>query len=107
MPNYATIRMAITGPDFEMKRFIDTCIRVQRDGTAPSLDFEALVPMPAAIVTTLEDTSEAVKMQALGATGFTTWDTWCQAHWGTDQNTVDYRELVKTSDRYACSFATA
>ena len=88
MPNWAINRLILSGPAAEIERFQTTCIRPQsnEETNEVSLDFEALIPMPAEITATLDDASDAARTRALDATGSKDWFSWRCAHWGVKWN---------------------
>src|SRR5688572_22050883 len=107
MPNWASHRMIFTGPDYEVQRFVETCIRPLRDEREISFDFEAVVPMPEPIVRTLDDGSQAAQDQAHLLTGYKSWYDWSLAYWGTKWNCSGFAELFREPGRYDCFFQTA
>jgi hypothetical protein len=107
MPNWVSIRLTLSGPEYEIRRFANTCVRIRRGEEHPSFDFDALVPMPDAIIRTLDGSTQDLQHQARMATGYDGWSSWCRAFWGSKWNCCDFRELVREPERYACAFATA
>ena len=75
MPNWASIRFVLTGPEYEVRRFEQTCIRKQRGEDEISFDFEAIRPMPRAIAA-LDGVSEDAKLVAQRETGYEDWYAW-------------------------------
>jgi hypothetical protein len=107
MPNYVTIRLGLSGPDYEISRFLSTCIRAPRDDDDVSFDCEGLVPMPDAIVQTLDARDETTRQQALLSTGYESWYSWSIVHWGTKWNASGYHEYLREAGRFECCFSTA
>lgn len=112
MPTRATCassRLVLTGPKIELERFRRECIRVQRDDPTglPSLDFEALVPMPLEIVATIRDDSDEALQAASAATGYEDWHDWSVAHWGTEDNTLAYSGRLIGDTIFDCVFQTS
>jgi hypothetical protein len=100
--------LVLTGPKIELERFRRECIRVQRDDPTglPSLDFEALVPMPLEIVATIRDDSDEALQAASAATGYEDWYDWSVAHWGTEDNARAYRDRLIGDTIIDCVFDT-
>jgi hypothetical protein len=108
MPNWVSIRLTLSGPHAEITRFQNTCIRATReeDSDEESLDLGALVPMPAAVIATLDDHSAAAKQAAFSATGFESWYEWRINHWGCKWNTSNLQVITATPDLLDVSFET-
>jgi hypothetical protein len=109
MPNWVSIRLTLSGPRAEIMRFQNTCIRTTSDDDSDeeSLDLGALVPMPAVIMATRDDRSDAAKQAALSATGFEDWYDWCVAHWGCKWNTSNLQVITAAPDLIDIAFETA
>lgn len=73
----------------------------------PSLDFEALVPMPLEILGTIRDDSDEAQQAALASTGYEDWHDWSVAHWGTEENAHAYSGRLIGDTIFDCLFATA
>jgi hypothetical protein len=71
MPNWVSIRLTLSGPHAEIMRLQNTCVRETPEEASDeqSFDLGALVPMPAAIVATLDDHSAAAKQRRLASFG--------------------------------------
>ncbi|APX84402.1 hypothetical protein BV511_06515 [Methylorubrum extorquens] len=109
MPNYATTRLTLAGPQSELDRFVSECVRVQRDDPKglPALDLDALVPMPPEILATIDNASDEAQQVALAATGHKDWYYWSRASWGTKWNTSAFDGGVIDGMIYDCMFDTA
>ncbi|MHB2205259.1 hypothetical protein [Methylobacterium sp. CM6257] len=110
MPNYADNRLTLTGPADEIARFVRECIRVRRDDgpdDAPSLDLDALVPMPPEILATCDGATDELRAIARAATGFESWYDWSCRNWGTKWNVTEFRGRLIGDMIYDCSFLTA
>lgn len=109
MPNWAINRLILSGPTAEIERFRTTCIRLQRghDTREINLDFEAIIPMPPAILATLDDRSSAASDRARAATGFDDWFNWSLVSWGTKWNASGLAILNAEPDLLDLTFDTA
>src|ERR1700712_1615164 len=109
MPNWAINRLILSGPAAEIERFQNSCIRSQRgdDSGEINLDFEAIVPMPLEIMTTLNDRSSAASASALAATGFDGWYSWRCAEWGSKWNAANLAILQAAPELVDLTFDTA
>jgi hypothetical protein len=108
MPNWVSIRLTLSGPHAEIMRLQNTCVRATPEEASDeqSFDLGALVPMPAAIVATLDDHSAAAKQAAFNATGFEDWYEWRINHWGCKWNTSNLHVITATADLLDVSFET-
>lgn len=109
MPNYATNRLILSGPADEIKRFQATCVRQQNDVASGemSFDFDAITPMPAEIVATLDDNTDVASACAFEATGFRDWLSWSLARWGTKWNASSFAVLTAGPNLLDLTFDTA
>ena len=110
LPNYADNRLVLTGPADEIARFVRECIRTRRvDGPddTPSLDLDALVPMPPEILATCDGATDELRALARAATGFEDWHDWSTMMWGTKWNTCDFEGGLIEDAVFDCSFTTA
>ncbi|MHC2017804.1 hypothetical protein [Methylobacterium sp. CM6247] len=109
MPNYIPNRLVLSGPVDEIRRFHITCIRQQADADSVevSLDFDAIIPMPAEILATMGNYTDAARAHALKATGFDDWYSWAVARWGTKWNASSFAILNAGPELIDVAFDTA
>lgn len=106
MSDFAITRLGLSGPQYEMDRFISTCIRKPGELEPISFDFSGLIPMPEVIARTIKAADEETKQHALLTTGCQSWRGWSRIHWGTELNATSYREFLREPERFECSFET-
>src|SRR6516225_10168455 len=69
MSNWADNTLKVTGPEDEVAKFKQTCIRVVYEGKPAQLDFNAVVPMPNDIKGTEASCEVDEALLALGRRG--------------------------------------
>jgi hypothetical protein len=107
LPNWTLNRLNVIGPEFEVMRFVQSCIRIPDGSDEVSFDFEALRPMPEIIRATAEDPSPEAKERARQETGYDDVRHWALVNWATKWNSCSFMELVSEPNRYSCRFDTA
>ncbi|KAA0113497.1 hypothetical protein CIW48_29500 [Methylobacterium sp. P1-11] len=109
VPNYAFNRLTVTGLPNEIARFVGECIRIRDDqpNELPSLDLDALVPMPSQILATCGRGDAAMRKTASAAAGLPDWFYWRAVNWGTKWNTCAFFGGVISETIYDCQFDTA
>jgi hypothetical protein len=109
MPDYAFNRLTLTGPTDEIARFVRECIRVREDqpNDPPSLDLNAIVPMPAEILESRGTSAVIDPETGSVAAGAPDWMVWRTYKWGTKWNTCAFFGGMISDTIYDCQFDTA
>lgn len=81
MPNHTTNRLTIDGSPEAVAAVLDAIRGTDDDGNELVIDFDRVVPMPAAIRETMRQPGEAVTQA-----GADDWYDWRITHWGTKWN---------------------
>ncbi|QGY01861.1 hypothetical protein MMSR116_08190 [Methylobacterium mesophilicum SR1.6/6] len=109
MPNYAFNRLTLTGPADEVARFVRECVRIREDqpNDPPSLDLNAIVPMPSEILESRHTPAVVMPETGSAVASLPDWLVWRSFNWGTKWNTCAFYGGMISDTIYDCQFDTA
>ena len=111
MPNHVSSVCKVSGPNIEVDRFIETCIKTNESGKK-CFDFNTIIPMPESVKSApsksplSKEEAERCRL-AMKETGFPSWYEWSINNWGTKWNAYQFKERGNLGVRYTFEFQTA